>query len=50
MTKPIKLCPTNRQVADVLGIGERQVGNYIKNAETMAEFIIKEINDSAENS
>lgn len=50
MTKPIKLCPTNRQVADVLGIGERQVGNYIKNAETMAEFIIKEINDSSENS
>ena len=48
--KSVKLCPTNKQVAEILGICERQVGNYIKNAENVAESIKKEINDSAENS
>lgn len=49
-TNNVKLCPTNKQLAEVLGIGERQVGNYIKNAEIVAESIKKEINESAENS
>lgn len=49
-TNSIKLCPTNKQLAEILGIGERQVGNYIKNAEIIAESIKKEIKDNAENS
>lgn len=49
-TKSVKLCPTNKQVAEILGICERQVGNYIKNAEIVAESIKKEINDCTENS
>lgn len=49
-TSTIKLCPTNKQLAEILGIGERQVGNYIKNAEIIAESIKKEIKDNAENS
>ena len=49
-SKSVKLCPTNKQVAEILGICERQVGNYIKNAEIVAESIKKEINDCTENS
>ncbi|GEM_PF-1180271 len=49
-TNNVKLCPTNKQLAEVLGIGERQIGNYIKNAEIVAESIKKEINENSENS
>ena len=46
----LKLTPTNKQLADLLGIGERQVGNYIRNAENIAEAIKEEINAAKENS
>lgn len=45
----VKLSPTNKQLADLLGIGERQIGNYIKNAETVAEAIKEEIKSANEN-
>lgn len=34
--RKLKNCPSNRSIADVLGICERQVGYYIKNAEKIA--------------
>ena len=34
--RKLKNCPTNKSIADVLGICERQVGYYIKNAEKIA--------------
>lgn len=38
----IKVCPTNKRVAEILGISDRQVGNYIDNAEKIAGEIKKE--------
>ncbi len=40
----IKLCPTNKQIARLLGICERQICNYIKDAKLLAESIKKEVN------
>lgn len=41
-----KVCPTNKQLAEILGIGERQVANYIHNAEKLVESIKAELSDS----
>lgn len=38
-----KICPTNKDVGKILGICERQVGNYIKNAENLAEEMKNDI-------
>lgn len=43
--RKLKNCPSNKSIADVLGICERQVGYYIKNAEKIAAELKGEANE-----
>ena len=49
-TEGLKISPTNKQISSLLGISERQVGNYIKNADKIAEEIIDELKKNPKNS
>lgn len=41
-----KISPTNKSLGKVLGIGERQIGNYISNAESVVKTIKEDIEES----
>lgn len=41
-----KISPTNKNLEKVLGIGERQIGNYINNAESVVKKIKEDIEES----